>query len=237
LLFAGVSTVLELALLMLMPSGWTGARQVAPGPFGIVFALFVQYFRDIPHSSRVTIAGVPFSDKALTYLIGLQLAFASGSSSALAAAAGLMTGVLYRVIPAFSRFRPPACLSRLCARVFAPIVSAAPPGAVYAPLPQNANANAAAAMPGDVLAAGGVGAVMGGPGEGGAGAAAAAAVGGFEPVPAAVRLSMCLTRQFISCPPVRALLTGQMLLAVRCALCPALYSPMWLCRVRPQSLS
>ena len=117
------------------------------------FGLFVQFFADIPQTTRFRLGRLPLalSDKTFVYLLGLQLLFAGGLESALAGASGLFAGVLYRAVPAFSAVRPPACLTRFCARFCAPLLgaSSSPAGAVrasaaaagegYAQVPQGLN--------------------------------------------------------------------------------------------------
>ncbi len=65
----------------------------------------------------------------------------SGSASALAALAGLISGILYRTVPTFEALRPPTLLTRLCTRCFAPLLGASPASA-------SASASAAAAAGG-----------------------------------------------------------------------------------------
>ena len=64
--------------------------KIASGPYGILFGLFVFYFAMIPKLSPNSLSffGIHFSDKTMTYFMGLQLAFNTWSHSFASAAAG-----------------------------------------------------------------------------------------------------------------------------------------------------
>ena len=116
-----VASTIQLGLLVSFP----GMQRIAPGPYPLLYALFVQYYgalqpwfhhshaptppspltftllaacsAKIPKSvqSHFRLAGVDVTDKTVTYLVGLQLAFNGGMESVVAAVSGILCGVLY----------------------------------------------------------------------------------------------------------------------------------------------
>ncbi|CAI5482127.1 unnamed protein product, partial [Closterium sp. Yama58-4] len=99
-----VALALQLLVVLLLPSPAASPLDDPPpsfhpasGPLGLLFALFLLFFADVPPTARyLLLSRVPLSDKALVYLGGLQLLFSSGLSSILPAAAGIIAGALYR---------------------------------------------------------------------------------------------------------------------------------------------
>ncbi|GJP67310.1 hypothetical protein CLOP_g24142 [Closterium sp. NIES-67] len=99
-----VSLSLQVLLLLLVPSPSASLLDdppppfhLASGPLGLLFALFLLFFADVPPTARyLLLSRVPLSDKALVYLGGLQLLFSSGLSSIVPAVTGVIAGALYR---------------------------------------------------------------------------------------------------------------------------------------------
>ncbi len=94
------------------------ASRVAPGPYSLIFGLFVHYFSDIPRSHKGAFLCIPLTDKSFTYMWGLQLACCDLNASGWAAASGLLAGAIYRCscLP-LRNLRLPVGLQRFCVRV------------------------------------------------------------------------------------------------------------------------
>jgi hypothetical protein len=100
------------------------------GLYGLLFALMVQFWKDVPSTYKWTIRSTRFcfSDKIFNYLIGLQLLLSQPPASLISASAGLIFGVLYRVKGlGLDRFRLPDWVSRFCCKVFLPWLQSRPP--------------------------------------------------------------------------------------------------------------
>jgi hypothetical protein len=83
-----------------------------------------------------SILGVRFSDKSLTYALGLQLALADGRASALPMLSGCLLGALYMAnVARLQSLTWPRPLRALCRRVVLPLLDGGPP-----PLPGAAGA-------------------------------------------------------------------------------------------------
>ena len=67
---------------------------LAPGPYGLLFALAALFAADVPTTARFTLLRVPLSDKAFTYAAAARLALGAGLRSALPAACGLLAAEL-----------------------------------------------------------------------------------------------------------------------------------------------
>jgi len=97
--------------------------KVASGPYAIIFGLFVFYFAMIPKLSpnSLSLFGIQFSDKTMTYFMGLQLALNSWSNSFASAAAGVAFGLLYtaEILPVH-RIRIPSSISSLFGKAVLP---------------------------------------------------------------------------------------------------------------------
>jgi len=121
LFFALFSTAMQLSLLLLFPS----IKYVASGPYWLIFGLFVQYYVEIPQSARSRILYMWVSDKSILYLLGAQLLMSSypDLGSLLSGVSGLAGGLLYRLVPLFSRWRPPNFLTRFCHRFLSPLLA------------------------------------------------------------------------------------------------------------------
>ena len=71
-----LSLLIEIVTVLLIQSVGFGVYHnghLPPGPYGLIFPLFVPYLCDIPRSTRTHILGVPVTGKTLTYLVGLQV--------------------------------------------------------------------------------------------------------------------------------------------------------------------
>lgn len=97
---------------------------LSPGPYGLVFASFVQFFNDIPTSTRFRLFGAQFSDKSFVYLAGLQLLFSAWKRSFIPGICGLVAGVAYRLnLLGIRRVKFPEAIASAAARAFAPLFS------------------------------------------------------------------------------------------------------------------
>ena len=94
-----ISLLGQLALLVLFPATLPQLGHV--GPYAQICACFVLFFYDVPVTYRFRLFGLVFSDKAFTYLIGLQFVFAHFPASLATGATGFLAGLMYRS-PAFS---------------------------------------------------------------------------------------------------------------------------------------
>lgn len=113
------------------------AHTFLAGPYELVFALFALFHSLVPrlHSDYFSVGPVRFSDKAFTYLLGLQLAFSSGVSSLLPAAVGSALGAVYLVADArgsCARLRCPAGVRACCRRTVLPCLEGESPAAAAA---------------------------------------------------------------------------------------------------------
>lgn len=117
-------------------AGWPALGGLASGPYELIFALFVYYFKAVPRlvPAYFTLGRLRFSDKTLTYVVGLQLLFNSGFRSALLGLSGLVFGGLYMADVAWmsSRWRLPVALRSLFARWILPLWESESPHAAEA---------------------------------------------------------------------------------------------------------
>lgn len=105
-----------------------------PGLFGVLFAMLVKYFWDVPASDAVTFLGFPISAKIFIYSIALQMLLAN-KESLLAGICGMVAGIIYR----FNVFRVqqwlklPESLTSAVSRAFGNMfTSGNPPSQAYA---------------------------------------------------------------------------------------------------------
>lgn len=121
-----VSTLFELMLLLVLKD--TTSNGVVPGPYGVIFSLFVPFFLDIPISTRFQIFSFQFSDKSFVYLAGLQLLLSSWKRSFIPGFCGVLAGILYRMnIIRIQRIKLPKLVTSAVSWLFSPLVSSAPP--------------------------------------------------------------------------------------------------------------
>lgn len=115
------SLVLEVAALALLKD--PSRNLITSGPYGLIFSSFVQFYFDIPVSSRFKVFRFRLSDKSFIYFAGLQQLFLSSRrGSLLPGICGILAGFLYhinvfyirkikfppRVASLFSRFSGPS---------------------------------------------------------------------------------------------------------------------------------
>ncbi|GAB2227915.1 hypothetical protein Droror1_Dr00009744 [Drosera rotundifolia] len=89
------SLLLEVATLAILKD--PSVNLITSGPYGLIFSSFVQFYFDIPVSSRVRFFGFRFSDKSFIYVAGFQLLFSSWKRSILPGVCGILAGLLYRL--------------------------------------------------------------------------------------------------------------------------------------------
>lgn len=66
-----------------------------PGPYGLIFPLFVSFFFDVPRVAQTHILGIPVTGKTLTYLLGLQVCSTS-IATGISGLCGIVAGLMYR---------------------------------------------------------------------------------------------------------------------------------------------
>lgn len=83
------------------------------GPYILLFALFVQYWRDVPRIVPARVLGIPVTNKMLVYFLGAQIIFGHSPGSFYSAGIGVALGLMYRMpfLP-FSSFRAPTWICR-----------------------------------------------------------------------------------------------------------------------------
>lgn len=101
------------------------------GPFELIFALFVFYHRAVPklHPRYFSLFNFHFSEKSLTYALGLQLLVSSGLNSLQPGALGVALGAAYmcNVGGLGQRLRFPSFLTRFVSRFIAPLLESENP--------------------------------------------------------------------------------------------------------------
>ncbi|MCO5578967.1 hypothetical protein L7F22_032818 [Adiantum nelumboides] len=96
LLFSTVVTTI-LNVVYVLVSKDPSPLGLSSGPYGLIFASFVQFFFDIPTSARFRLFGAQFSDKSFVYLAGLQLLLSAWKRSLIPGVCGLLAGAAYRI--------------------------------------------------------------------------------------------------------------------------------------------
>eukprot|EP00250_Pteridium_aquilinum_P022918 c25908_g1_i1 orf=517-1401(-) len=95
---------------------------LSTGPYGLVFASFVQFYFDIPTSARFRLFGAQFSDKSFVYLAGLQLLLSAWKRSFIPGICGLLAGAAYRMnVLGIRQVKFPEAMASAAARAFAPL--------------------------------------------------------------------------------------------------------------------
>ncbi|KAG2426691.1 hypothetical protein HYH02_014731 [Chlamydomonas schloesseri] len=140
--FAAASTGISALLQWLATRSGLAVSGLPSGPYGLIFAAFVQYFFQVPASNKVVVwPGWRLSDKVFLYLVGLQLLLSGGTSSLLAGCSGLVAGLLWRAnVAGLKRFRLPGFVSRFFSATLGALL-----GGDSAPAQQPGAAQAAAA--------------------------------------------------------------------------------------------
>ncbi|KAH7290925.1 hypothetical protein KP509_30G069500 [Ceratopteris richardii] len=96
---------------------------LSSGPYGLIFASFVQFYFDIPTSAWFRLFGIQFSDKVFVYLPGLQLLLSAWKRSLIPGICGLLAGAAYRLnLLGIRRIKFPEAMASTAARVFAPLL-------------------------------------------------------------------------------------------------------------------
>ncbi|CAN7997084.1 unnamed protein product [Ixodes hexagonus] len=110
-----VSTLLELSSIYALRHFEVPLSLFPSGPYALVFALFVNYFLDIPRVAQSYILGIPVTGKTLTYLLGLQV-ISTSKETAICGLCSLVAGALCRwnVLYLGSLLRVPWWVGRLC---------------------------------------------------------------------------------------------------------------------------
>lgn len=142
-----VATSLEVGALSAL-----SVSRTSPGPYGILYALFILYGAHAPAvRPTVLVAGrLAVSEKSVCYFFGMQLLCSAGAASAVPAAAGLLAGALYHSDAlALSAWRVPGFVAGPLAAVFGPLLRGTHPraGGGGGGGPQQRGADAAAAGP------------------------------------------------------------------------------------------
>ncbi|XP_049799306.1 uncharacterized protein LOC126234621 isoform X1 [Schistocerca nitens] len=135
-----IATILETSTIMILQylnMDVHGGGYLPPGPYGLIFPLFVSFFFDVPRVAQTHILGIPITGKTLTYLLGLQLcssSFANGISAVCGIAAGLM--YRYNVVYLRKWLKIPKCVAQISNKSFGWILRSGAPqeGAIGATL-------------------------------------------------------------------------------------------------------
>jgi len=112
-------------------------REIPGGPLGVIFAMFVLFWFEVPTMSALAFMGIRISDKTLQYILGLQLLVSTLPGSLVAAFSGIVAGLLYRsnALP-FKNFRLPSFVTLTCSRFLLPFLQT--PGEPAMGLPSTA---------------------------------------------------------------------------------------------------
>ncbi|GLC36343.1 hypothetical protein PLESTB_000771900 [Pleodorina starrii] len=201
--FAAVSASLAAALQWAAQRSGLGLPPCPSGPYGLIFACFVQYYFQVPASNKMVVLGWRLSDKVFMYLLGVQLLLSAGRASLLAGGTGLVAGLLYRFnVLGIKRLRFPAVIRRLFANTFGALLgSSDAPSAAPAPAARAAAGTGPAAA-GPRRGGGGAAAAAGGGGDGGGAAAASAP---HLPAPSSEAVEQLVAMGFGESESVRAL--------------------------------
>mmetsp|Transcript_23469 Transcript_23469/g.44706 ORF Transcript_23469/g.44706 Transcript_23469/m.44706 type:complete len:334 (+) Transcript_23469:98-1099(+) len=120
------ATSMQLAWLLLSPSK---GQTLASGPYGLLFALLVQYAYDVPAGSFFSVLGCRFSDKTFMYLLALQLVFSSSTAAAVPSLSGAVAGLLYRAdFMRMRRFQFPKSVCRFLSTTLGTLLASPKPG-------------------------------------------------------------------------------------------------------------
>jgi len=91
-----LTTWVAWALLYLVSFVLIPQRAITSGPYGLIFALLVQYYFQVPATYQFRLFGIQASDKMIVYMLGIQLLCSNLPSSLLAGLAGVGAGLAYR---------------------------------------------------------------------------------------------------------------------------------------------
>eukprot|EP00824_Muranothrix_gubernata_P010436 TRINITY_DN23459_c0_g2_i1.p1 TRINITY_DN23459_c0_g2~~TRINITY_DN23459_c0_g2_i1.p1 ORF type:complete len:243 (+),score=31.22 TRINITY_DN23459_c0_g2_i1:61-789(+) len=108
-------------------TAWHGRSNMFTGPHGLIFAALTQFAFDIPHTFSCRVMGFSFTDKYISYLLGVQLAFSNFPDSLYAALAGVLAGLAYRAdFLRVKRFAFPEAVKRFCTQYILPLLRSSP---------------------------------------------------------------------------------------------------------------
>lgn len=124
------ASVLQLQLLYLFPSFFAANHAPASGPYALVFALMILYWRWVPRRKRVTktkICGILVTEKLLTWLFVANCFLAGGLSTLIPSATSVVPLLLYfsELVPT-NFIRTPGFLNSLMERILGPVIASRP---------------------------------------------------------------------------------------------------------------
>eukprot|EP01138_Halocafeteria_seosinensis_P008971 gb/GECG01009169.1/.p1 GENE.gb/GECG01009169.1/~~gb/GECG01009169.1/.p1 ORF type:complete len:318 (+),score=27.27 gb/GECG01009169.1/:1-954(+) len=121
------SSTLQLGLLL----ATTGmVSNVRPGPYSLLFALFVYYFKSVPkvRPNQISVFGIGLSEKTFTYLLGAVLLFNKGTESVIPGVSGLVFGLMFFAdVFRMRKWRWPSRVHKWCERNIMPFVDSVTP--------------------------------------------------------------------------------------------------------------
>ncbi|CAG0925061.1 unnamed protein product [Notodromas monacha] len=139
LITSTISTIMELftvhAVKTVLPDLSDKIGSLPPGPYSLVFPLFVYFWYDVPKGAGTHLVGIPITAKTFTYLLGFQVVGTS-VNSAIGAFCGIMAGLLYKfdVLGMKSKFKIPKSLGDLFSATVAKLIESSPPSASSIPV-------------------------------------------------------------------------------------------------------
>lgn len=112
-----IATILEttaILVLQYLDIDLHSGGYLPPGPYGLIFPLFVSFFFDVPRVAQTHILGIPVTGKTLTYLLGLQVCSTS-IATGISGLCGIVAGLMYRYNVLYVRhwFLVPRWLAKL----------------------------------------------------------------------------------------------------------------------------
>ncbi|XP_069690519.1 ubiquitin-associated domain-containing protein 2-like isoform X1 [Periplaneta americana] len=112
-----IATILETSAILVLQQleiDLHSGGYLPPGPYGLIFPLFVSFFFDVPRVAQTHILGIPVTGKTLTYLLGLQVCSTS-VATAISGLCGIVAGLMYRYNVLYLRrwFLVPRWLAKL----------------------------------------------------------------------------------------------------------------------------
>lgn len=126
-----LTTVLEVLTILILQ--WLtidlhSGGYLPPGPYGVIFPLFVNYLFDIPRVAQTSVLGIPITGKTLTYLLGLQVCHTS-PATAISATCGIVAGLIYRYNIFYVRQVPwvPGWVARAAKATLGRLLASQPP--------------------------------------------------------------------------------------------------------------
>jgi len=121
-----ISALLQVLLLVVFPH-----LKIVSGPYGFLFACFVQYYFTIPVTVRFRLFRFfYFTDKMIVYFLGFQLLLANGSSSLVAGGCGIVAGLMFATdILRLKHLKFPSAVNSFSERFILPLISSPPSSA------------------------------------------------------------------------------------------------------------